>query len=174
MIVKRVKIHSGGSPVEGPLRRLCAHSADRRWHLAPLTGAHDASVLLCQSCRFYRRCGCVPKRMQGHARLPRLQGDHNAGGSVEPFYPYHSYIQHFLIPVAVSSVLYWKSCRALYVADKIAQGSRFYLDRSNVCQQQVARRLAKRRKAVRMMVLCFVLFFSCYAPHALYDILIIV
>lgn len=76
----------------------------------------------------------------------------------------HSFalIQRFPIPVTIVAVLYTRTCIKLWRVDTVAHGNS-RSERSAVQQRQV-KELAKRKRAVKMMILAVTLFFLCYAP----------
>lgn len=73
--------------------------------------------------------------------------------------------QRLPIPVTIAAVLYTRACITLWRVDKVAHANANN-ERSAV-QQRQAQELAKRKRTVKMMIVCVTLFFACYAPKVI-------
>jgi hypothetical protein len=62
-------------------------------------------------------------------------------------------------------VLYTRTCVVLWLVDKVAHATAN--QERSVVQQRQAKELAKRKRAVKMMIACVTLFFLCYAPMSI-------
>lgn len=84
-------------------------------------------------------------------------------------YEWVQVFHHFLLPIVLAGVLYTRTCRELWRVDRVVHAT-MDPERSATQQRQV-KELGKRKRAVKMMVVCVTLFFLCYAPKAILDII---
>lgn len=97
----------------------------------------------------------------------------NSGTTAWYVYDWLQLLYQYFIPVMLSSVLYVNTCRTLWSSGSGGSSMAHETtdrNRSATQARQVKKLVEQRKRPVKVMVVCFALFFLCYTPEAIYQL----